>query len=70
MFVRVRVRTIQLENAKNIPDRFLVREQPRSGGDELNRRSRTPTAISRPQTLVGLPSRYTYIIFIVSTPCI
>lgn len=28
------------------------------------------TTISRPQTLVGLPSRYTYIIFFVSTPSI
>jgi len=68
-YVCVRVYTIQLENAKNIPDRFPVRA-PRFGGDEFNRRSRTPTAISRPQTLVGPPSRYTYIIFFVSTPSI
>lgn len=68
-YVCVRVYTIQLENAKNIPDRFPVRE-PLFGGDEFNRWSRTPTAISRPQTLVGPPSRYTYIIFFVSTPSI
>jgi len=63
IFVCMYLYTIELENAKNIPDRFPVRE-PRFGGDELNCRSRIQTANSRPQTLVGPPLRYTFIIFL------